>query len=76
MSIRRCLVVRGKVKRFSDEEGYGFVTPEAGGDGLLVRYSEIVGEGVRTLVEGTKVEFEVAERRRGKQTSGVEVVGG
>ena len=66
---------RGRVKWFSDEKGYGFIEPEAGGDDLFVHYSEIVGEGFRTLEEGSQVDFEVIEGRRGKQASRVEVVG-
>lgn len=66
---------RGRVKWFSDEKGYGFIEPEAGGDDLFVHYSEIAGEGFRTLEEGSRVEFEVVEGRRGKQASRVEVVG-
>lgn len=68
-------VARGRVKWFSDEKGYGFIEPEAGGDDLFVHYSEVVGEGFRTLEEGSLVEFEVVEGRRGKQASRVEVVG-
>ena len=66
---------RGRVKWFSDEKGYGFIEPDAGGDDLFVHYSEIVGEGFRTLEEGSQVDFEVIEGRRGKQASRVEVVG-
>ena len=73
---RRCLVVSGKVKWFSDEKGYGFITPDAGGDDLFVHYSEVVGEGFRTLEEGSAVEFDVVEGKKGKQASRVEVVGG
>lgn len=68
-------MVRGVVKWFSDEKGYGFITPEAGGDDLFVHYSEVVGDGFRTLAEGSEVEFEVVEGNRGKQASRVEVTG-
>lgn len=68
-------MARGRVKWFSDEKGYGFIESEGGGEDLFVHYSEIVGEGFRTLEEGTEVEFEVVDGRRGKQASKVEVVG-
>ena len=68
-------MARGRVKWFSDEKGYGFIEPEDGGEDLFVHYSEIVGEGFRTLAEGSTVEFDVVEGRRGKQASRVEVVG-
>jgi CspA family cold shock protein len=66
-------VARGKVKWFSDEKGYGFIEEE-GGEDLFVHYSEIVGDGFRTLEEGSTVEFDVVDGRRGKQASRVEVV--
>jgi CspA family cold shock protein len=68
-------VARGRVKWFSDEKGYGFIESEGGGEDLFVHYSEIVGEGFRTLEEGSEVEFEIVDGRRGKQASKVEVVG-
>ena len=68
-------MARGRVKWFSAEKGYGFIESEGGGEDLFVHYSEIVGEGFRTLEEGTEVEFEVVDGRRGKQASKVEVVG-
>ncbi len=66
---------RGRVKWFSDEKGYGFIEPEDGGEDLFVHYSEVTGEGFRTLEGGSTVEFEVVDGRRGKQASRVEVVG-
>lgn len=69
-------MARGKVKWFSDEKGYGFIENVEGGEDLFVHYSEIAGEGFRTLEEGDEVEFEIVDGRRGKQqASKVEVVG-
>lgn len=69
-------MARGKVKWFSDEKGYGFIENSEGGEDLFVHFSEISGEGFRTLEEGNEVEFEVAEGRGGKkQASRVKVVG-
>ena len=68
-------MARGRVRWFSEEKGYGFIEDEEG-EALLVHYTEIVGEGFRTLEEGSEVEFEIVEGRRGrKQASRVEVVG-
>jgi CspA family cold shock protein len=67
-------VARGRVKWFSDEKGYGFIEQD-GGEDLFVHYSEIVGDGFRTLEEGSTVEFDIVDGRRGKQASRVEVVG-
>jgi cold shock protein len=70
------VVARGRVKWFSDEKGYGFIESEGDGEDVFVHYTEIVGEGFRSLEEGSVVEFEVVDGRRGKkQASRVEVVG-
>jgi cold shock protein len=70
------IVARGRVKWFSEEKGYGFIEDEESGEDFFVHYTEIVGEGFRTLEEGGEVEFEVVEGQRGrKQASRVEVVG-
>ena len=67
-------MARGRVKWFSEEKGYGCIEGEE--EDFLVHYTEIVGEGFRTLEEDSEVEFEVVEDRRGrKQAAGVEVVG-
>lgn len=54
----------GTVKWFSDNRGYGFITPEDGGDDCYVHHSAIQGMGFRTLCEGERVEFEIGERAR------------
>ncbi len=64
---------RGTVKWFSGEKGYGFITQGSGPD-LFVHYSEIQGNGYRSLNEGDTVEFEITEGRKGKQASAVKVV--
>ncbi len=65
--------VKGTVKWFNSEKGYGFITPENGPD-LFVHYSEIKGSGYRTLNEGDKVEFEITDGKKGKQASSVIVI--
>lgn len=65
--------VKGTVKWFNSEKGYGFITPESGPD-LFVHYSEIKGNGYRTLNEGDKVEFEITDGKKGKQASSVVVI--
>jgi CspA family cold shock protein len=51
-------VATGTVKWFSDDKGYGFITPDDGGRDLFVHYSGIGGDGFRTLAEGSKVSYE------------------
>jgi CspA family cold shock protein len=63
--------MRGVVKWFSNEKGYGFITPEDSAGDIFVHYSAIQGSGYRSLDEGMKVEFEVVEGPKGKQASTV-----
>lgn len=65
--------VKGTVKWFNADKGYGFISPEEGDD-LFVHYSEIQDSGFRTLEEGTTVEFEITQGKKGKQASAVKVV--
>jgi CspA family cold shock protein len=62
--------IRGTVKWFSAEKGYGFITPENGPD-VFVHYSAIQSQGYRKLEQGDRVEFEITEGPKGKQASAV-----
>ncbi|MBL8117754.1 MAG: cold shock domain-containing protein [Anaerolineae bacterium] len=66
--------IQGFVKWFSNEKGYGFITPENGSSDVFVHYTAIQGNGYRSLQEKTKVEFEVVEGPKGKQASTVIVL--
>ena len=60
----------GTVKWFSNQKGYGFITPEEGND-VFVHHAEIQGEGYKSLEEGQKVEFEIAQGPKGEQAKNV-----
>lgn len=63
-------MTQGTVKWFNGEKGYGFITQDQGED-VFVHYSEIQGDGFRSLNEGDRVEFEVAQGKKGLQATKV-----
>ena len=66
-------MVNGTVKFFNAEKGYGFIARD-GGDDVFVHFSQIEGEGYRTLQQGQTVEFEIGPGRRGDEARNVRVV--
>ncbi len=63
-------MVKGTVKWFNNQKGYGFITPENGKD-VFVHHSSIKGEGYRSLDEGQQVEFEIEVGPKGEQAVNV-----
>lgn len=63
-------MARGKVKWFSSQKGYGFITPEEGAD-VFVHFSAIQGDGYKSLEEGQEVEFEIEKGPKGDQATKV-----
>jgi CspA family cold shock protein len=64
-------MAQGTVKWFNAEKGFGFITPEAGGQDVFVHYSAIASDGYRSLEEGQQVEFEVGQGQKGPQAEQV-----
>jgi CspA family cold shock protein len=67
-------VAQGTVKWFNAEKGYGFIAVDSGQD-VFVHYSSIQADGYRSLDEGQRVEFEVAQGAKGPQADQVRIVG-
>ena len=65
-------MAQGTVKWFNGEKGFGFIAPNDGSADLFVHYSEIQGNGFRTLEENQPVEFEVGEGVKGPQAQQVQ----
>ena len=65
---------QGTVKWFNDSKGFGFITPDDGGNDIFVHHSSIQAEGYKSLAEGQKVEFKVANGAKGENAVDVVAV--
>ena len=63
--------MKGTVKWFNNQKGYGFITPEDGSKDLFVHHSAIVVDGYRTLSENQQVEFDVMQSDKGPKAANV-----
>ena len=61
----------GKVKWFNDAKGFGFITPDGGGEDLFAHFSAINSSGFKTLKENQTVTFDVVQGPKGKQASNI-----
>ena len=61
----------GTVKWFNDSKGFGFITPDQGGEDLFAHFSAIASSGFKTLAEGQKVSFDVTTGPKGQQASNI-----
>ena len=64
----------GTVKWFSDDKGYGFITPDEAGKDLFVHHSAITGNGFKSLAEGAKVSYETETGEKGPRAANVQKV--
>jgi len=64
----------GTVKWFNDAKGFGFITPDEGGEDLFAHFSEIRAEGFKSLQENEKVSFDVKAGAKGKQAANIKAL--
>jgi cold shock protein len=67
-------MAEGTVKWFSDDKGYGFITPDDAGKDLFVHHTAIVGEGFKSLAEGSRVSFDAEAGPKGPQAVNVQSI--
>jgi cold shock protein len=68
------LDMTGTVKSFNDSKGFGWITPDDGGEDVFVHFSQIMTQTLTTLSEGQKVSFTVADGPTGKQATGIKAL--
>jgi cold shock protein len=70
-SFQGILMDTGTVKWFNDSKGFGFITPDAGGDDLFAHFSEVRGDGFKTLAENQKVSYETKRGPKGMHAANI-----
>src|SRR5205085_6098331 len=71
--VRKCTVAQGSVKWFNSEKGYGFIAVDGGQD-VFVHFSAIEMDGYKSLEDGQRVEFEIAQGQKGPQAEKVRLI--
>lgn len=64
----------GLVKWFNDAKGFGFINPDAGGADVFIHFSAIAMDGYKTLKQGSKVSFDLAEGPKGQHAHNIKVI--
>ncbi|KKW65382.1 cold-shock protein [Mycolicibacterium elephantis] len=67
-------MTQGTVKWFNEDKGFGFIAPDGDAKDVFVHYSEIRGDGYRTLTENQRVQFDIEQGNKGPQAVGVTAV--
>jgi CspA family cold shock protein len=74
VGVKETSMVQGTVKWFNSEKGYGFITPDDGGNDVFAHFSAISMSGYRSLDENQRVEFEITQGPKGPQAENIRPV--
>lgn len=69
--LHKHMSMKGKVKWFNDQKGYGFITPDDGSADVFVHHTSIQGQGFKTLAENQAVEFDILQSDKGPKAANV-----
>ena len=64
-------MAQGTIKWFSDQKGYGFITPDGGAKDIFIHFSALQGDGFKSLSEGQRVSFDITSGPKGEQAANV-----
>ena len=67
-------MAQGTVKWFNSEKGFGFIAPDDNSKDVFVHYSNVVGDGYKSLEENQRVEFDVTQGNKGPQAENVRII--
>ena len=68
------MIMKGTVKWFNDAKGFGFITPDEGGEDVFAHFSAIKADGFKSLKENQRVSFDIMTGPKGKQASNITVI--
>lgn len=71
IEVKTKMGMKGKVKWFNDQKGYGFITPDDGSADVFVHHTAIQSDGFRSLAENQAVEFDVLQTDKGPKAANV-----